>query len=92
MPGNRRSIPELRDRLREVAIEFGIPELLEIVDELYLRSPVRRARSTSQSLTPALAAEIRVYARANPSMSRQAIAVEFNVNHGRVSKAMNHEI
>ena len=40
-------------------------------------------------MTPELAQEIREFAEANPGMSHQAIAEQFNVNHGRVSEAIH---
>lgn len=86
---NRRSIPEIRERLRELAEEYNIPELQELADEMYRHSPVRRAPRNNRKLTPALAAEIRRYARANPEMHQQQIAVYFQVNHGRVSEVLN---
>lgn len=92
MPENKRTIPEIRDRLRELAEEHGIDELNHLADELYRRPPTRRAPTRSQPLTPALAAQIRVYFRENPRMHQQEIANYFNVNHGRVSEAINYEI
>ena len=92
MPGNKRSIPEIRARLLEIAEERGIPEIRELVDEMYRQPPVRRAAVRSPKLTPQLAAAIRRYARANPDMHQQDIANNFGVNHGRVSEALNHEI
>jgi len=89
MLNNKRTIPEIRDRLREIAVDFDIPEIHELVDEMYRKSPIRRAVNRSEKLTPALAAEIRVYARANPDMHQREIANIFNMNPGRVSEAMN---
>lgn len=91
MPKNHRSIPEIRVRLLELSEAHDIPELAELVDEMYRQSPIRRAPVTSKTLTPALAAEIRRYARQNPSMSQQDIANNFTVNPGRVSDSMNRK-
>lgn len=92
MPSNKRSIPELRSRLREIADEEGLDELHEIADEMHRNSPVRRAKNKSRALTPELAEEIRVYAKKNKTMHQRDIAQAFNVNPGRVSEAMNYEI
>ncbi|GEO40962.1 hypothetical protein SAE02_51100 [Skermanella aerolata] len=92
MSANKRSIPEIRERMREIADEHGIAELGELADEMYRNPPVRRAPTSSPSLTPELAEEIRQFAAANPTMSQQDIANHFRVNHGRVSEAMNNEI
>jgi hypothetical protein len=88
-------IPEISVRIREIAeaIEEDYPdksgELFELADELRRRSPAPRATMTSTSMTPELAQEIRDYAEANPGTSHQAIAEQFNVNHGRVSEAIH---
>jgi hypothetical protein len=90
MAKNRRGIPELRDRLRELADELDVEELHDLADEMYRNSPVRRARPQSAHLTPELAEEIRVFARKYPKMHQRDIAQKFNVNPGRVSEAMNN--
>jgi hypothetical protein len=87
---NKRTIPEIRTRLLEIADEHGIPEISELVDEMYRKRSIRRAPPRSPKLTPALAAQIRVYARAHPEMHQQDIAERFGLNHGRVSEAMNN--
>ena len=92
MPGNKRSIPEIRDRLRELAGEHGIDELSDIADELVRKSPIKRARIKSPPLTPEMAQKIRDYAEAHPDAHQQDIATHFGVNHGRVSEALNNTI
>jgi hypothetical protein len=89
-------IPEIAKRLREIAeaIQPARPaeaaELHELADELRRRpSAAPRAAATSTPMTPELAQEIREYAEANPGLSHQTIAEQFNVNHGRVSEAIN---
>jgi hypothetical protein len=88
-------VPEIAGGMREIAqeIEGDYPdqsgELFELADELRRRSPGPRARVTSTPMRSELAQEIRGYADANPGMSHQAIAEQFNVNHGRVSEAIN---
>lgn len=89
---NKRSIPEIRIRLLEIATEENLPELRELVDEMYRRAPSRRAPVQSEKLTPALAAKIRVYYLANPNKSFQTIANHFHVNPGRVSEAVDRQI
>lgn len=90
MAKNKRSIPDLRNRIREIADESGIDELHDLADEMFRNSPVRRARARSAHLTPELAEEIRVFARRNTKMHQRDIAQKFNVNPGRVSEAMNN--
>lgn len=90
MTRNKRTIPEVRVRLREIADEFGIEELHDLADEMHRNSPVKRARSRSAQLTPKLADEIRKYAKRNPTLHQRDIAQKFNVNPGRISEALNN--
>lgn len=91
--GENLSIPEVRDRLRELADEHGIDELHELAEELYRKSPAKkRAPVRSPKLTAEMAEEIREYATANPDAHQQDIAEHFGVNHGRVSEALNGQV
>lgn len=90
MVENKRGIPEIRNRLREIADNHAIEELHDLADEMYRNSPIRRARPSSANLTPELAEEIRAYAKRHPKMHQRDIAQKFNVNPGRVSEAMNN--
>lgn len=80
-------IPEIRDRLKEIAAESGNPEIASLAEELTRRRPRKRAPVTSAPFTPELAAQIRQYVAAHPTMSNQAVGRVFNVNGGRVSEA-----
>ena len=91
MSANKRTIPQIRNRLREIADQNGIPEIHDLVDEMYRRAPARRAPVTSQRFTPALAAEIRREAREHPEMSEQELGNRFEVNPGRISDALHHK-
>lgn len=91
MAKNKRSIPEIRGRLRELAQEYGIKELKDLANELYRSSAVKRAPRRSQPLTAVLAEEIRKYAKSRPNLHQQDIANHFDINHGRVSEALNYE-
>ena len=90
MSSNKRTIPEIRERLLVIAEENDIPEIRDLVKEMYRKAPVRRAPVTSPSLTPELALKIRKYARMNPGMHFSVIASKFGVNPDRVSEAMNN--
>ncbi|GAA0468908.1 hypothetical protein GCM10009096_07280 [Parasphingorhabdus litoris] len=92
MSGNKRSIPQIRDRLRELADELNLEELHDLADEMYRNSPVKRARARSVHLTPELAEEIRVFVRKHPKLHQRDVAQKFNVNPGRVSEALNNII
>lgn len=92
MPKNSLGIPAVRDRLREMADEYGIDELHDLADQMYRKSAKRRAPTRSPKLTPEMAKDIRDYAAANPNAHHQDIAEKFGVNHGRVSEAINNQI
>jgi phenylacetate-coenzyme A ligase PaaK-like adenylate-forming protein len=91
MASNKRSIPEIRTRLRQIADEHGIEELHDLADETYRNSPVKRAANRSAPLTPELAEEIRNYVAKRPSLHQRDVAQRFNVNPGRVSEALNNQ-
>lgn len=89
---NKRGIPELRVRLREIADEEGIDEIHDLVDEMFRSSPVKRAANKSRALTPELAEQIRGYVAKRPKLHQRDVAQYFNVNPGRVSEAMNNQV
>lgn len=92
MVKNSRTIPEVRERLREIADERGIEELHELADEMYRKSAKKRAPVRSPKLTPEMAEEIRRYAADHPDAHQQDIAEHFRVNHGRISEALNNQV
>lgn len=89
MAKNRMSIPEVRDRLRELAEEYGLEELDFLADQMYREYKNGRAPVRSPLVTAEVAKEIRAYKQANPDAHQQDIAEKFGVNHGRVSEALN---
>lgn len=82
------TIPEVRARLRELALELDEPELKALADQLVRRRNRIPAESTARSITPGLSDAIRVFAARNPDMSEHNIGLAFNVNQGRVSEAL----
>ena len=92
MTRNKRSIPEIRSRLREIADELGIDELHDLADETYRNSPITRAEKRSQPLTPELAEQIRSFCLKHPQLHQRDVAQRFNVNPGRVSEALNLQV
>ncbi|RED16722.1 hypothetical protein [Parasphingopyxis lamellibrachiae] len=92
MAQNKRSIPEIRARMREIADEYEIEELHDLADETYRNSPVKRASRKSASLTPELAEKIRAFVAKNPKLHQRDVAQKFNVNPGRVSEALNNQV
>lgn len=91
MAKNKMTIPEVRERLRELAEEHGIEELNELVDQMYREYKNGKAPVRSPTVTAEMAEEIRQYARDNPNAHQQDITNVFGVNHGRVSEALNHD-
>ena len=87
---NKRTIPEIRKRMHELADELGSDELRELAEETRRSAAVTRAQPTSTPLTPQLAKEIREFQKQNPTLHQRAIAEHFNVNPGRVSEALNN--
>ena len=81
------TIPEVRDRLRELADQHGIPELHRLADELYRRRH-REVAQTARSMRPGMAAAIRRYAYDHPEASELDVANVFGVNQGRVSESL----
>lgn len=83
------TIPELREELRVLSHRLGVPRLAEIAAELKRRPAQAAGRVTSTPMTPALRAQIRAYALANPALTQVEVARVFNVNPGRVSEAVS---
>lgn len=87
---NKRTIPQLRKRLRELAEELGQEELSVIADELQRNPAARRAPRKSNPFTAEMAEQVREFARDHPDWHNQEIADHFGVNPGRVSEAVNN--
>ena len=79
------TIPEVRDRLRQIAAEAKLPELVRLAEELKRRPAIRRATPRSQH--PRKAA-IRAYVALHSDEPLQDVATRFGVNIGRVSEAL----
>jgi hypothetical protein len=93
---SKRTIPELRDALLDVATRLDLlhqveaREIREIVEEMF-RDPPARGRCapvTHRRLTGGEKQRIADYAFAHPNVHLQDIAVRFNTNTGRVSEAL----
>ena len=84
------SIPDARKQLRKWAKEWGKPELEELADSMYRRTPdYPRAKAERGSLTRDLAIKIRNFKRKNPEMCNRDIGLIFDVDGGRVSEAIH---
>lgn len=81
-------IPDVADRLREMAAEHQLGELNILADALRRRPPIRRAPNSSRRMTPELRRQIRRYAAAHPGETYRQIGERFDVNVGRVSETL----
>jgi len=81
-------LPEVAERLRELARELACDELDELADEIGRRPSGQRAPVTSAHMTDALRGEIRAMKAANPDLSHAEIGRRLNVNPGRVSETL----
>lgn len=81
-------IPEVQDRLWELARILDAPELAFLAHELYRRKATHRAPAKANGMTMELRGKIRAFAVANPDMPHREIGAEFGVDGGRVSEAL----
>lgn len=81
-------IPEIRDRLHELADEHGIPELHELAEETRRRRPLRRAPARWPRLNDDQKSAVREMFSANPRMGVRDLADRFNTSIGRISEAI----
>ncbi len=86
---------EVRAELTDIAKELSAighkvygDRILELVEELKRRKGVERTAPKHKKMTKRTAQQIRDYKEAHPDKSHQEIAVEMNVNAGRVSEAL----
>lgn len=83
LPEIQEEIVELSSQLRKIANRLKL-----LSNEISRRKPEKRAPRTSARMTPALANEIRGYAKLFPKASQVAIGKVFNVNPARVSETL----
>lgn len=81
-------LPEIAERLRELAVTLNTKELSDLADEIGRRPAGTRARPTSTPMSDELRDKIRAYRKAQPGLSQAKIGAHFNVNPGRVSEAI----
>jgi hypothetical protein len=81
-------IPDVQDRLMELADEHNMPELRELAVHLFRRKAVMKGRTFSKRMTDYLKEQIVLFHKANPSLNQLDIAKHFGVNPGRVSEAI----
>ena len=84
----RRTIPEIRERLLELARKHGLPELAELAEETRRRYHGRHAPTRAIKITPALRERVRDYAQRHPKMHMRLIGQHFGIDQGRVSEIL----
>jgi hypothetical protein len=82
------TIPQIRERLHELAVIHGIPELSELATATYRRS-YTRAPVSRKGLDSDLKDRILDFVSKNSDMAMQDVANTFGVNPGRVSEALH---
>ena len=84
----RRTIPQIRERLHELAEQLGCQELHELAEETKREFHGRIAPVRSKFVSDAVVWRIKRLAKDHPNMSQQEIAVAVGVNAGRVSETL----
>lgn len=81
-------IPEIRDRLHELADEHGLPELHHLAEETRRRSPIKRASAKYPALSDEQAGEVRRIYKATQSLGVRDLANMYKTSVGRISEAI----
>lgn len=84
-----RTIPQIRERLHEIAREHGLAELHLLAEETKRRQHARRAAPRARAVTEELAAQVRAFAAANPNMPNRDVGRHFGIDGGRVSEILH---
>jgi hypothetical protein len=82
------TIPEIRQRLYELAEEHNLPELADLANQTRRHYHGRRAPTSSVLLTDELKGRIRAYCKEHPDETMHRVGLKFGVNQGRVSEAL----
>ncbi len=83
-----RTIPQIRTRLHELAVELDLPELAELAEETRRQYHGRRAPVRARAVTDNMASRIKEYAAENPSTPQRDIGQAFGIDGGRVSEVL----
>lgn len=81
-------IPEIRDRLHELADEHGIAELHDLAEHTRRRPPIRRAPPRWPRLTDGQKDAVRAMFSDQPEMGVRELADHFRTSIGRISEAV----
>lgn len=83
-----RTIPQIRSRLHELAIELELPELAELAEETRRQYHGRRAPVRARAVTDTMASRVKEYAEEHPSTPQRDIGQAFGIDGGRVSEIL----
>jgi len=81
-------IPEIRDRLHQLAKDLNCEELSSLAEATKRRAPLRRAAPRYPRLTEEQQVEVRKAFEANPTLGLNDMAHMFGTNIGRISTAI----
>jgi len=84
----RRTIPEIRTRLHELAVEHGIEELAQLAEETKRQYHGRRAPVRAQRIDRKTEIKVRRLARQHPDMPQREIGRRLGIDGGRVSEIL----
>lgn len=82
-------LPDIANRLRELADSIPYPELNDLADQIGRRAIGTRAPVTSVKMTDEIRDEIHRIHKENPKLSQHEIARRVGVNPGRVSETLH---
>ena len=82
------TIPEVRERLFELAEDLQLPELSRLAQQLFRRKNQKLTKARHRTPDRATQQEIRDYHEAHPDLGMFEIGIHFNVNQARVSEAI----
>lgn len=82
------TIPQIRERMYELAAELACPELAYLADATKRRYHGRSPRVHARRVTGPLAAAVRAYVRDHPEAHFEEVAPLFGIKGGRVSEIM----
>ena len=81
-------LPEIAQRLRELAVELNCEELTALAGEMGRRPIGPRAPSTSIKMSDEIRERILQIHKENPRLSQAEIVSQVGVNPGRVSETL----
>ena len=80
-------LPQIRQRLYELALELREPELNDLADQMARRKSVRAPRH-SMPMSVDMRAKIKALHKAEPDLPLNRIAAALDINPGRVSETL----